>query len=100
LLARALSLEDELQAELQDARAVRSPRLEEVAASEAASARGKPRATSCAALVATQRTPLRVIKDVEGFRPELEGRPLCDDEMLEQRHIDVPMAGVAQEIPS
>src|SRR5205807_8672453 len=98
LLARARSLEDASQAELQDARAVHSPRLEEVAASEASSARGKPRATSCAALVATQRTPRRAIKAGEGFRSELEGRPLCDGEMLEQRHIDVPMAGIAQEI--
>jgi len=41
-----------------------------------------------------------VIKDVEGLRPEFERHVLSDREMLEQCHIDVPVAGIAQEIPS
>jgi len=50
-------------------------------------------------LVAAQGAPLCVIEDVERFCPELEGDVLLDGEVLEQRHVDIPMARVAQEIP-
>ena len=93
-------LEDELRSKLQYAWAVSDPGLKEVGRAEATGGGGEPSAACGAALVTSQRAPLSVIEDVECFYPELEGGPLLDGEVLEQRHVDIPVARITQEIPS
>jgi hypothetical protein len=39
-----------------------------------------------------------MIEDIKSLRPEFEGHALFDREMFKQRHVDVPVTGIAQEI--
>ena len=67
------------------------------AGDESAGSRGESSASSGAALVAANGAVFDVIENVERFGAELEGHTLFYGEVLEQRHVDVPVAGIAKE---
>ena len=90
------NLKNELRSQLQNAWAIGGSGLQEVLRPEATCAGREPTTARRAALIATQRTPLGVVEDIERFRAELEGDVLSNDEVFKHCHVDVPMARVAQ----
>jgi hypothetical protein len=97
-----LPLEQELQAELEDAAQVRAGGLQETAPAAAGAgriARGIIGAT-VAANRAIHAIPLGVIENVESLSAELERVGLFDREVLVKCHVEIQAAGNVQGIAS
>ena len=95
-------LEQELQAELEDAAQVRARGLQEAApaAGGAGCIARRIIGATVAADGAVDAIPLGVIENVERFGAELERIGFLDGEVLVQRHVEVQAAGNIQGIAS
>ena len=95
---RAAKLEEELQAQLQDTRVVRTAGPEEVVVGEATGIPGREIRSSETACAGIDTVPLGVIKDIEAFGAEFEGLALRNGEMLEQAHVELGSPWIIQNV--
>src|ERR1700687_4461531 len=84
-------LEDQFRSELQDARQWVRVNLKKARIPE-----NFIRVASSRSATTIHGSPLRVVEHVEGFCAELEGQAFLNCKVLEQRHIEVRAAGIAE----
>ena len=91
----AARLEEELRAELQDARVVRRTDMQKAITTQRVVADAAGRAA-----IAGDVSPLGVVEDVKGLRTKLESHLLLDRKALEQRPVKIGAARVVQDVPA